>query len=79
MFMAILGFVLALFGGDAVLAGTVLHLIVALWIFLTYLLWVCDLSLTYFLGYMIFLKPKFFSRATTIFLGFSFRKSCVTI
>ncbi|XP_063677194.1 uncharacterized protein LOC134813388 [Bolinopsis microptera] len=40
MGMAILGFVLALFGGDAVLAGSVLHLVVALWIFLTYLLWV---------------------------------------
>ena len=48
MTMAILGFVLALFGDDAILAGSVLHLIVALWIFLTYLLWASFLHLLTF-------------------------------
>ena len=40
MALAILGCGLALLGGDAVVAGSVLHVIVALWIFLSYLLWV---------------------------------------
>ena len=66
MFMAILGFVLALFGGDAVLAGTVLHLIVALWIFLTYLLWVCDLPYQFPWG----IRP-FLNQHDKILLGFS--------
>lgn len=40
MGLTILGFALAIFGGDALLVGSILHLIAALWVFLTYLLWV---------------------------------------